>query len=70
MGIFDEDGHMPANNPKPVQVGEDLSQLSEADLKERIAQLQREIERTEATLSERSKIRDAAKALFAENNVK
>lgn len=63
MSFFDEDG--PAKSEKiQIIVGEDLSDLSEEDLAERIIQLKAEIDRVELTLSERSKVRNAADALF------
>jgi uncharacterized small protein (DUF1192 family) len=59
MARFDEDG-------RPIkaaahQVGQDLSQLSEADLEERLSQLHEEVARIEA---ERNSTRAAADAFF------
>jgi len=64
MGIFDEDAPGKPNGPVPIRVGEDLSQMSEDELAERIEGLQAEITRTQTALEERSKIRNAANALF------
>jgi uncharacterized small protein (DUF1192 family) len=62
MARFDEDG-------RPIkaaahQVGQDLSQLSEADLEERLSQLHEEVARIEAERLKRNSTRAAADAFF------
>ncbi len=55
---------MKTASAKSVIVGEDLSTISEQDLKERIVALEREITRTQETLAQRGNTRNAADALF------
>jgi len=63
MPFLDEEE--PAKSKKAlVVVGEDLANLSEEDLAERVKALKAEITRVELTMSERSKVRSAADALF------
>jgi len=63
MSIFDED--IP-NKPEAghITVGQDLSRLSENELRERIEALDEEINRTRRALEQRSTIRNAADAVF------
>jgi len=70
MGIFDEDTANKPTGPSPIRVGEELSQMSEDELADRIERLRAEIERTEIALADRSKIRDAANAIFGKTDVK
>ncbi|MEQ8778513.1 MAG: DUF1192 family protein [Roseibium album] len=63
MSIFDED--VPKKNETgKVIVGEDLSNLSEDELTERISALSEEINRTQRELEQRGTIRDAANSVF------
>jgi uncharacterized small protein (DUF1192 family) len=63
MGHFDDD--IPKKQePNVVTVGEDLSRLSEDELRDRIEALTREVNRTREALEQRSTIRNAADALF------
>jgi len=63
MSLFDED--VPKKSATgAVSVGEDLSRLSEDELKERIEALTGEINRTQKELEQRSTIRNAADSLF------
>lgn len=63
MSLFDDD--IP-KKPKesPITVGDDLSRLSETELRERIEALAQEINRTQETLEQRSTIRNEADAFF------
>ncbi|CTQ72391.1 DUF1192 domain-containing protein [Roseibium alexandrii] len=63
MGHFDDD--IPKKQePNVVTVGEDLSRLSEDELRDRIEALTREVNRTREALEQRSTIRNAADAFF------
>ena len=63
MGLFDED--VPKKHkPDTIVVGEDLSRLSEDELKERIVALTEEVNRTKQTLEQRGNIRNEADAFF------
>jgi uncharacterized small protein (DUF1192 family) len=63
MSLFDED--VPRKSATgAVSVGQDLSRLSEEELKERIEALSAEINRTQKELEQRGTIRDAADSLF------
>jgi uncharacterized small protein (DUF1192 family) len=63
MGLFDDD--IPKKQePNVVTVGEDLSRLSEDELRDRIEALTREVNRTREALEQRSTIRNAADAFF------
>ncbi|GAB4515707.1 MAG: hypothetical protein Tsb0019_14630 [Roseibium sp.] len=63
MSLFDED--VPRKSATgAVTVGEDLSRLSEEELKERIEALAGEINRTQKELEQRGTIRNAADSLF------
>ena len=54
--------------PKPViTVGEDLSDISVAELEERIAALRAEIARTEEAIGAKTATRAAADALFGKS---
>ena len=61
MAIFDDEPKKPA---RTHEIGQDLSLLSVADLRERIAQLRAEIERLEAELKAKGETKTAAEALF------
>ncbi|ODT30068.1 MAG: hypothetical protein ABS35_07320 [Kaistia sp. SCN 65-12] len=61
MTIFDDE---PAKKPKPHEIGQDLSLLSQSELSERIELLRTEIGRLEAELHARGATRSAAEALF------
>ena len=61
MAIFDDEPKKPA---RTHEIGQDLSLLSVADLRERIAQLRAEIERLEAELKSKGETKTAAEALF------
>jgi len=50
--------------PKSHEIGQDLSKLSEADLKALIETLQAEIARVEAVLASKESSRNAAEAAF------
>ena len=63
MGLFDDD--IPKKQePNLVTVGEDLSRMSEDELRERIEALTQEVNRTREALEQRSTIRNAADAFF------
>ncbi|WP_428522544.1 DUF1192 domain-containing protein [Roseibium sp.] len=63
MGLFDDD--IPKKQePNVVTVGEDLSRLSEDELRDRIEALTAEVNRTREALEQRSTIRNAADAFF------
>jgi uncharacterized small protein (DUF1192 family) len=62
MARFDEDGR--PIKPSAHEIGQDLSQLSEMDLEERIARLHEEIARIEAERLKRNSTRAAADAFF------
>ncbi|MEO9527410.1 DUF1192 domain-containing protein [Roseibium sp.] len=63
MGLFDDDvPRKPGTGA--ISVGEDLSQLSEVDLRDRIEALTGEIKRTQGELEQRGTIRHAANAIF------
>jgi uncharacterized small protein (DUF1192 family) len=63
MGHFDDD--IPKKQePNVVTVGEDLSRLSEDELRDRIEALTREVNRTREALEQRSTIRNAADSFF------
>ncbi|QDG75713.1 DUF1192 domain-containing protein [Labrenzia sp. PHM005] len=63
MSLFDDD--IPKKTESaPITVGEDLTRLSEDELRDRIEALSEEINRTKNTLEQRSNIRDAADAFF------
>jgi len=61
MAIFDDE---PIKKPKPHEIGQDLSLLSQAELTERIELLRAEIARLEAELHAKGTTRSAAEALF------
>ncbi len=67
MSLFDDES---PQKPKSAQVivGEDLSQLSENDLEERIAALEAEISRTQEILKTRSNIRNEAESVFGKSS--
>ncbi len=63
MGLFDDD--IPKKQePNVVTVGEDLSRLSEDELRDRIEALAEEVNRTKEALEQRGTIRNAADAFF------
>jgi uncharacterized small protein (DUF1192 family) len=63
MGLFDDD--IPKKQePNVVTVGEDLSRLSEDELRDRIGALTAEVNRTREALEQRRTIRNAADAFF------
>jgi uncharacterized small protein (DUF1192 family) len=62
MARFDEEGR--PIKQAPHEVGQDLSQLSEIELSERIDMLQAEIRRLEAERAKRGSMRAAADAFF------
>lgn len=61
MPLFDEDARP---KPAPHVIGEDLSTLSEDEIRHRIALLQGEIARLEAGLAAKQQSREAAGAFF------
>jgi len=63
MSLFDDDAPKKSQGTQII-VGQDLSTFSEADLAERIAELEQEIIRTKETLAARSNIRNEAESLF------
>jgi len=63
--MFDDD--TPARGDALPAVGEDLSQLSAGDLRERLERLQGEIERVEQELESRQAGLAAAEAVFRSN---
>ncbi|SHM43575.1 DUF1192 domain-containing protein [Roseibium suaedae] len=65
--MFEEETPRKKSGGSAVTVGEDLSRFSEEELAERIETLKQEILRTEETLSQKSKIRDAANAFFGKS---
>ena len=67
MSLFDDDR---PKKPQGTQiiVGQDLGTLSEAELAERITELEREIIRTKETLASRSNIRNEAESLFGKTS--
>lgn len=58
------DDDLPRPKSKPHEIGQDLTPLSVAELAERIALLQAEIERLEAVKAAKGNVRNAADALF------
>ena len=62
MGIFDEDA--PKKPTAAHVIGQDLSLLSVAELRERVGQLKQEILRIEGELDAKGATKDAAEALF------
>jgi uncharacterized small protein (DUF1192 family) len=63
MSLFDDDIPKKPEQSR-ITVGEDLSRLSEDELRDRIEALNAEINRTRATLEQRSTIRSDADAFF------
>lgn len=63
MSLFDDDIPKKPEQSK-ITVGEDLTRLSEDELRDRIEALSEEINRTKKTLEQRSTIRNAADAFF------
>ncbi len=61
MTIFDDE---PVKKPKPHEIGQDLSLLSQSELTERIELLHGEIARLEAELHAKGATKSAAEALF------
>lgn len=61
MASFEEE---PRARPKPHEIGQDLSTLSVAELKDRIGLLKDEIARLEGELRSKDTTRSAAEALF------
>ena len=61
MAIFEDE---PRKKPKPHEIGQDLSLLSVAELRERIEVLRAEIARLEAELESKGATKTAAEALF------
>jgi uncharacterized small protein (DUF1192 family) len=61
MAIFDDE---PRKKPKPHEIGQDLSLLSQSELLERIGLLREEIVRLEAELQAKGTTKSAAEALF------
>lgn len=61
MTILDDE---PAKKPKPHEIGQDLSLLSQNELAERIELLHAEIVRLEAELRAKGATKSAAEALF------
>jgi uncharacterized small protein (DUF1192 family) len=61
MAIFDDE---PRKRPKPHEIGQDLSLLSQSELLERIGLLREEIVRLEAELQAKGTTKSAAEALF------
>ena len=57
-------GDEPVKKPKPHEIGQDLSLLSQSELAERIELLRSEIARLEAELSAKGASKSAAEALF------
>ena len=62
--IWTEDGDEPRRLHRDIVIGEDLSKLSVAELRTRIDDLQREIERTEAIIGSKQATRNAADEVF------
>ncbi|PLX35880.1 MAG: DUF1192 domain-containing protein [Hyphomicrobiales bacterium] len=62
MALFDDD--RPVKRPVTHEVGQDLSQLSVAELEDRLALLRDEIERVEREIAGKEKSRSAADAFF------
>jgi uncharacterized small protein (DUF1192 family) len=58
-------GEEPVARPKPHEIGQELSMLSVAELRERIEVLKGEIARIEAELATKDVTRSAAEALFS-----
>ncbi len=56
-----------AKNAKTIMIGEDLSEISIADLQARVAALKAEIERTEAVAAAKRKHSAAAAELFGKS---
>jgi uncharacterized small protein (DUF1192 family) len=61
MAMFDDE---PRKKPKPHEIGQDLSLLSQSELTERIGLLREEIARLEAELQAKGTTKSAAEALF------
>ncbi len=61
MAIFDDE---PVKKPKPHEIGQDLSLLSQDELAARIELLRAEITRLEAELHAKGSTMSAAEALF------
>lgn len=61
MALFDDEPRKPV---RVHEIGQDLSLLSVAELKDRIEQLKAEIARLEADIQAKSATKDAAEALF------
>jgi len=61
MAIFDDE---PRKKPRPHEIGQDLSLLSEDELSERIALLRDEIARLEAERTAKGATKSAAESLF------
>lgn len=61
MAFFDDE---PKKKPKTHEVGQDLSALSVAELKDRVEILRTEIARIEAELTAKGSTKNAAEALF------
>lgn len=61
MALFDDE---PKKKAKPHEIGQDLSLLSVAELRERIGLLRSEIARLEAELAAKGTTKAAAEALF------
>ena len=61
MAIFDDE---PRKKPKPHEIGQDLSLLSQSELTERIELLRGEIVRLESELRAKGATKSAAEALF------
>jgi uncharacterized small protein (DUF1192 family) len=61
MAMFDDE---PRKKPKPHEIGQDLSLLSQGELTERIGLLREEIARLEAELQAKGTTKSAAEALF------
>jgi uncharacterized small protein (DUF1192 family) len=61
MAIFDDE---PREKPKPHEIGQDLSLLSQSELTERIELLRREIARLEVEFQAKGTTKSEAEALF------
>lgn len=64
MAIFEDE---PAKKARPHEIGQDLSLLSQGELRERIELLRREIARLEAEFAAKGATKSEAEALFRRN---